>query len=159
MFATKFVRRFPSSENMVQNVHLVTCDLNSDLLASSVGTSSDLACPSSSSVSSAGTLRDGFTPNRHLSEDAPTIEDDEYYHSPVISITEERLSSDSTSPTSKMSADDPHAPLLVQSSVDLVIHKWGPIEPMNPERFFLDLLASRGYDNKLIPALTSQYNR
>ena len=52
---------------------------------------------------------------------------------------------------------DPHSPLQVSKKVKMVIYKWGPVEPINPERFFLKMLLSRGYATKMIPALTSKY--
>lgn len=54
---------------------------------------------------------------------------------------------------------DPHSPLQVNKKVKMVVHRWGPVEPINPERFFLKMLLSRGYATKMIPALTSQYRR
>lgn len=54
---------------------------------------------------------------------------------------------------------DPHSPSQVSKKVKMVIHKWGPVEPINPERFFLKMLLSRGYATKMIPALTSKYRR
>jgi hypothetical protein len=54
---------------------------------------------------------------------------------------------------------DPHSPLQVSKKVKLVIQKWGAVEPINPERFFLKMLLSRGYPTKMIPALNSQYRR
>jgi hypothetical protein len=57
------------------------------------------------------------------------------------------------------SEKDPHSPSQVSKKVKMVVHKWGPVEPINPERFFLKMLLSRGYATKMIPALTSQYRR
>lgn len=57
------------------------------------------------------------------------------------------------------SEKDPHSPLQVTKKVKMVVHRWGPVEPINPERFFLKMLLSRGYATKMIPALTSQYRR
>lgn len=54
---------------------------------------------------------------------------------------------------------DPHSPQQVNKKVKMVVHRWGPVEPINPERFFLKMLLSRGYATKMIPALTSQYRR
>ena len=54
---------------------------------------------------------------------------------------------------------DPHGPLQVTKKVKMVIHRWGPVEPINPERFFLKMLLSRGYATKMIPALQSEYRR
>ena len=54
---------------------------------------------------------------------------------------------------------DPHGPLQVTRKVKLVMHKWGHVEPINPERFFLKMLLSRGYTTKMIPALQSTYRR
>lgn len=54
---------------------------------------------------------------------------------------------------------DPHGPTQVGRKVKMVINKWGPVEPINPERFFLKMLLSRGYETKMIPALTSQNRR
>lgn len=57
------------------------------------------------------------------------------------------------------SEKDPHSPSQVSKKVKMVVHRWGPVEPINPERFFLKMLLSRGYATKMIPALTSQYRR
>jgi hypothetical protein len=57
------------------------------------------------------------------------------------------------------SENDPHSPLQVDKKVKMVIHKWGPVAPINPERFFLKMLLSRGYSSSMIPALTSQHRR
>lgn len=54
---------------------------------------------------------------------------------------------------------DPHGPTQVGRNVKIVINRWGPVEPINPERFFLKMLTSRGYATKMIPALTSQNRR
>ena len=54
---------------------------------------------------------------------------------------------------------DPHGPTQVGRKVKMVINKWGPVEPINPERFFLKMLLSRGHETKMIPALTSQNRR
>ena len=54
---------------------------------------------------------------------------------------------------------DPHGPTQVSRKVKMVINKWGPVEPINPERFFLKMLLSRGYPTKMIPALTSPNRR
>lgn len=54
---------------------------------------------------------------------------------------------------------DPHGPTQVGRKVKMVTNKWGPVEPINPERFFLKMLLSRGYETKMIPALTSQNRR
>ena len=51
---------------------------------------------------------------------------------------------------------DPHSPQQVTRKVKMVIHKWGHVQPINPERFFLKMLLSRGYTTKMIPAATSQ---
>lgn len=51
---------------------------------------------------------------------------------------------------------DPHSPQQVTRKVKMVIHKWGHVQPINPERFFLKMLLSRGYSTKMIPASTSQ---
>ena len=51
---------------------------------------------------------------------------------------------------------DPHSPQQVTRKVKMVIHKWGHVQPINPERFFLKMLLSRGYSTKMIPATTSQ---
>lgn len=55
--------------------------------------------------------------------------------------------------------NDPHSPLQVDTKVKMVVQKWGPVAPINPERFFLKMLLSRGYSSNMIPALTSQYRR
>ena len=52
---------------------------------------------------------------------------------------------------------DPHGPQQVTRKVKMVIHKWGNVEPINPERFFLKMLLSRGYSTKMIPAMVSQH--
>ena len=54
---------------------------------------------------------------------------------------------------------DPHGPTQVSRKVKMVINKWGPVQPINPERFFIKMLLSRGYATKMIPALTSQNRR
>lgn len=168
MFATKFISSFPSSENIILP-HLATRDLHSDIGAT---VTLELVCPSSSSA-----LECGVTSSRQPLESPPLIEDDDYSpYSPFVPFTivvEQCSSSTPTSTSTRSSehleqteqteqtepADDEYDPKQVQSKVAMLIYQWGPSEPINPEQFFLDLLASRGYDNKLVPALTSQYNR
>jgi hypothetical protein len=55
--------------------------------------------------------------------------------------------------------NDPHSPLQVDKKVKMVIHKWGPVAPINPQRFFIKMLLSRGYSSSMIPAITSQHRR
>lgn len=158
MFATKFVSRFPSAEKLSSS-HIENNNQNSESSASSTyiqwypqTMNSDF--PSSSSASASATsagLRVSAS-NMYGHDDAPTIEDDDSSR-PVTPITQ----AESISNISEKY--DVHGPLQVQQEVDLVIYRWGPVEPINPERFFLKLLSSRGYDGTLIPALKSQYCR
>lgn len=156
MFATKFVSRFPSPENLVAS-HLVTSDLNSDALVSSRTLHVPTILSHSTVLSSSSAPTDATNRRRSVSDvyaqsDAPTIEDEEECSIlPIVDLNDCRQT--------ETFIIDPHGPLQVQNRVDIVLHKWGPTEPVNPELFFLKLLASRGYESELMPALSSKYNR
>lgn len=166
MFATKFVSRFPSSEN-IAFTHPPARDQNKDQLNLNSSRGYQSSSNSSNAPSSSATTTDGSPRRRatlnscatddtlstdsdeHLVDDAPTIDDDDEFslNANCHSIIE-------------MIAPDLHGPLEVQKSVELVLYKWGPrIEVINPETFLLKILESRGYNCELVPALTSKYNR
>lgn len=151
MSATKFISRFPSSEKM--NLAHLTDDalkieapsllrLERNLITN--GLIETFPSTSSSFASNASIIYDN--------DDAPTIEGNEKDDSFRTVIAQEHASL-------LTPEKDPHGPLEVQQKVDLVIYQWGPVEPINPERFFLKLLSSRGYEISTIPALGSHYCR
>ena len=156
MFATKFVSRFPSPENVIAT-HLVSCEVKPDVIVASLSmhiptVTSFCAISPSSALVSDDTNRTRSVSDVYALTGAPTIEDDEQYL-----ISTEVCKKDCMS--NEIIPIDLHGPLQVQSRVEIVLHKWGPVEPINPELFFFKLLASRGYNSELIPALASQYNR
>ena len=50
------------------------------------------------------------------------------------------------------SKDDPWGPYQIQQRVQLVVDRWGKIDPIRPDLFLSKLLSSRGYDASIIPA-------
>lgn len=151
MSATKFISRFPS-----------TSKINLDELETG-----DLKCGSSTSPACMQWMSDSQTSNfdRSLSSSAcietktrsathldyaPTIEDDDNCSAPVSLLDSNQM---------VITEQDPHGPLQVQQQVEMVMYRWGHVEAISPERFFLKLLSSRGYDSSMIPALSSKYCR
>ena len=156
--AAKFVSRFPSAEiiDSCQNTYnLKSASAPSAALSS--GNSQlnilDLVLQSPTSM--------------QTSSDAITLERLPDTVTPVgIQHTDSDLKSNVSSTPSissetnfASSSLDPHGPLLIHDMVKTVINSWGPVEPINPERFFFKLLASRGYDCSTISALGSSYSR
>ena len=156
MFATKFVSRFPSPENVI-TAHAVSRDVKSDEAVDSLSLHIPIVTTFCAILPSSVVANDSTNRTRSVSDvyaltGAPTIEDDEQYHVSTEMCTKDCIVN------GKLSFDM-HGPLQVQNRVEIVMHKWGPVEPINPELFFFKLLASRGYNSELIPALASQYNR
>jgi hypothetical protein len=152
MSATKFISRFPSSEKINLD-DLETSGLKCESSISpacmqwiSESHTSDFGHSSSSSVCTMPS-----TPASNL-DYAPTIEDDDN----CSTVTSVHLLDNSRM---VIAEQDPHGPLQVQQQVEMVIYRWGHVEAINPESFFLKLLSSRGYDSNMIPALTSKYCR
>jgi hypothetical protein len=152
MSATKFISRFPSSEKINLD-DLETGGLKCESSISpacmqwiSESHTSDFGNSLSSSVCTMPS-----TPASNL-DYAPTIEDDDN----CSTVTTVNLVENSRM---IITEQDPHGPLQVQQQVEMVMCRWGHVEAINPERFFLKLLSSRGYDSNMIPALTSKYCR
>jgi hypothetical protein len=151
MSATKFVSRFPSSEK-INLAHLTDDALITEapsLLRMEWNPMTDGSLQAFQSLSTSTLI--GVT-NTYNNDDAPTIEDNEKHDSFQAVIVQEHVGL-------LIPEKDPHGPHEVQRKVDLVIYRWGPVEPMNPERFFLKLLSSRGYEISTISALNSHYCR
>ena len=151
MSAAKFISRFPSSEK-INLAHLSDDALKTEapsLLRMEWNSITEESIQTFSSLSTSTLISDTNTYNN---DDAPTIEGNEKDDSFQTVIAQEHVGLLTIE-------KDPHGPLEDQKKVDLVIFKWGPVEPINPERFFLKLLSSRGYEISTIPALNSHYCR
>ena len=160
--AAKFVSRFPSAEitDSCQNTYnLKSASASSAALSSALSSGSsqlnilDLVFQSPTSMQTAS---DAITRERLPDTVAPVEmqHTESHLKSNVSSIP---MGSSETNFAS--SSLDPHGPLQIHDMVKTVINSWGPVEPINPERFFFKLLASRGYDCSTISALGSSYSR
>lgn len=122
---------------------VTTLKLNSDCDPSAVSfherSNSISSCVSSVTSSNSGDSYDGDQ-STDVSY-SPTESESKYYQA------------------SESCVADVRGPYKVQTVVHLILEKWGPTFPISPDKFLLNLLSSRGYEDKLIKAKSSIYRR